>query len=112
MVSALTIRTFEISGYSREDTSLFFISNWRFALLQLFFMCSCVCNNVTTFIISICQNNNDRIQVYKILREVAKMGENLYNSLRSKEMWFIKKKDGSPVGTSFLRTGSKFGIIS
>ena len=82
MVSALTIRTFEISGYSKEDTSLFFISNWRLhyctCFLCLVTIGNCLCNYVTTIIISICQNNNDRIQVYKIPREVAKMGENLY----------------------------------
>ena len=77
MVSALTIRTFEISGYSKEDTSLFFISNWRLHYCTCF-LClvtignSYLCNYVTTIIISICQNNNDRIQVYKIPREVAK----------------------------------------
>ena len=79
MVSALTIRTFEISGYSREDTSLFFISNWRLHYCTCFLCLVTIGNSyyVTTIIISICQNNNDRIQVYKVPREVAKMGENL-----------------------------------
>ena len=86
MVSALTIRTFEISGYSKEDTSLFFIFNWRLHYCTCLLCLVTIGNYVTTIIISICQNNNDRIQVYKIPREVAKMGENLYNSLRSNKM--------------------------